>query len=86
MNDKDKHKLVGSLITFVTGGILFLITKNLYLSLLPGFLIGCLAGFVKEYLDKRKGGKFDWWDIGATIFGAGVGFIILRVLIDVLSQ
>ena len=83
MNDKDKHKLAGTLITLISGVALYLFTKNLYISMVTSFVIGTIAGVAKEFYDlKIKKTKFDWWDIGATMYGVGMGAIILRVLID----
>ena len=83
MDDKDKHKAVSTLITLISGGALFYLTNSLYTAMIGGGLIGMLAGVLKEFYDlKIKKTKFDWWDIGADVFGVGMGLIILRVALE----
>jgi len=82
MDDKDKHKIAGNLITLLVGGLFYLLTKDAFISVALGFISGCIAGFAKEYYDLRvKKTKFDWWDLGATLWGTSVGTIMLIMII-----
>ena len=85
MDDKDQHKLAGTLIALIAGGLLYLLTKNIILSWPIGLATGCLAGVVKEFYDlKVKKTLFNWLDLWATVFGAALGTIILVVIIDII--
>lgn len=87
--DDDLHKLAGTLITSVTGFILYYFGfATPFVSCLIGFAMGTLAGFAKDYVwDKwMKRGVFDKWDIISTIFGALFGVAVLVIIIHYLNN
>lgn len=83
-DDKDSHKLAGTIITFVTSFTLYKATEiNFWLCLLFGLLSGVLAGLAKEYVwDKHlKKGTFSKDDIYATSWGALIGAVVFGIYV-----
>jgi len=58
--DKRKHFILGIAISLLVG---------VFLPLL-GVLVGCIAGAIKEWLDKKGNSTPEWWDFVFTCLGA----------------
>lgn len=69
--DKGCHFIAGFVITFVV---------SLFLDIVVGFLMGALIAAIKETIDYSKGGKWDYIDFFATIFGSLVAIFPLWLL------
>lgn len=50
-------------------------------SLIGTILFGVGLAFGMEFKDKQYGNKWDWYDILATVMGAGIGQILQILLI-----
>jgi len=84
--DDAKHVYSGVIITMVTGDLVYKYSKGRTgLAVGVGFLSGVTAGVAKELIwDKWMGkGVPSKWDAFSTAWGAGIGTISLRVMIDV---
>lgn len=44
-----------------------------------GFIIGVVAGVLKETVDENAGGSFDLYDLLATVIGSGIGLVLIVV-------
>lgn len=76
-HDKLSHFIAGCLIALITW---LLIIQVDYIVLYTPTLTAMTIGFVKEYIDNWKGGKFDWKDFFATFAGGGLTNLILILI------
>lgn len=75
--DKVLHFISCLIITaIVFAGLYFTGLSNI-LCVLGGFIAAMIAGFAKEFYDKKRGEIFDWKDIIADFTGAAISSIIL---------
>jgi len=83
-NGGTKHFYAGFGITCISSSIANHYLDNPTKSCLIGFGAGALAGFSKEYIwDKAmKKGVFSYEDLATTVWGAAVGGIVIRCIID----
>lgn len=47
----------------------------------PAFVIALGVGFLKEYIDKKKGGTYDPYDIIADFIGCFLGLVIIALIL-----
>lgn len=74
--DKWKHFDATVLIAFIVTVMLKACGVKQPYSILIGFTVGVIAGFAKEIWDRNSGGKFDWQDIKADVYGATAGALM----------
>ena len=79
--DKKLHLWFGGFISLVFTDIFRqeLILHIIFASI-AGIIFAFLGGCFKEWLDKRKGGIWDWADVRATVYG-GVGGAFARAIL-----
>ena len=63
-------------ISFIIAKILKLCGTDTATAMMAGFTVGVIAGFAKEIWDRNSGGKFDWQDIKADVYGATAGALM----------
>ena len=83
-SDDTKHFYAGFGITCISSSIANHYLDNPTKSCLIGFGAGVLAGFGKEYIYDRamNKGVFSYEDLATTVWGAAVGGIVIRCVID----
>jgi len=57
-----------------------------YMVLLCGFSFAMVIGILKEVYDSMTGGKFDWEDIAADLFGAIAGVFMMSFVFYTLTS
>lgn len=84
--DDVKHVYAGTIITVVSGAVMYRLTDGKTgWSVAAGFLTGVTAGIAKEFVydGLMHRGVVNNWDAFDTMWGSVVGFVVLRVGIDV---
>ncbi len=51
-------------------------------SLSVGIASGVIVGTAKELYDFKDYGRFDWQDLGATVIGAALGSVTIKISIN----
>jgi hypothetical protein len=75
--DKWAHRIFGGFISVVVTGAMITFNVNVVLSCIVGFFAAFLAGVAKEVYDAaQEDGKWDWYDLLATVEGAVLGTIL----------
>lgn len=85
INDNDLHFLAGNAISAGVGYSMHFLTDRPVLSCLAGFVTGTAVGIGKEFIYDRAmhRGTFSTGDMATTAWGALVGSLSLRIVIDI---
>jgi len=78
--DKICHIVAGFLIAALVAAALYFSGFHEYYAV-TGLVVGILAGCVKEYLDYFNYGKFDFFDLFATVLGSAVGAVLFDLIV-----
>lgn len=80
--DLMKHFGAGLLIAIIVGIVAYCTHGNWLNVLLTSALCGVIANLAKEYADRARGCKWDWYDVLAGAIGAaaGAGLMTLTAL------
>lgn len=74
--DKWMHFDAVLFISFVAAKVLKFCGADTATAVMAGFVVGIGTGLAKEIWDRNSGGKFDWQDIKADVYGATAGALM----------
>ena len=77
--DKINHASCGYVIGFSANCAMYEISKNKTIGFFSGLAVGILAGHLKETYDKNNGCLYNKKDLRATIYGAFLGSLTIRL-------